>query len=505
MSTARRPFVPTPSSPDLRRWAAVFALLMFATYPLVMADRLYLDDIWRSMHGQLGWTSNARPLADGVMIALNMGTRVVDLAPLPLWLGLAVIAVLLVVLRQVFATFSTGHAWWAMALLALQPFFLQNLSYRFDALPMALALSTSGLALAAGVLRPGLPGLALAALSLMASLCFYQAAVSVYFVLLAFHVLLSLATHGTPRWRLHLGLLIVGAATVLIYKGLSSLWLAGGYSLTHSQMVAPGSLPGHLLAQTLDFWRYAAHVLDGAPWWGLAIIAVVAGIGLCLGTARPPRDEHALALPWRCLLLVLIVALLPLGALGIMAALQDPIWRPRTFIGFGALAAGTLFCAVLACERHGLRWLGNGLLIVVLGGATVIAYAYGNAQNHQKHFENTISQRLIDDLRRLETSGPLILVGTLPLSPATANAMKAFPILDELMKSYLDGGDWWGYQNLYRLGLPERYAFHGGSELREAFIARCDTLAPLQRRGWYSIYRWREAVFVAFDGGCPEK
>ena len=38
-------------------------------------------------------------------------------------------------------------------------------------------------------------------------------------------------------------------------------------------------------------------------------------------------------------------------------------------IGFGALAAGTLFCAVLACERHGLRWLGNGLLIVVLGGA----------------------------------------------------------------------------------------------------------------------------------------
>ena len=97
MSTARRPFVPTPSSPDLRRWAAVFALLMFATYPLVMADRLYLDDIWRSMHGQLGWTSNARPLADGVMIALNMGTRVVDLAPLPLWLGLAVIAVLLVV------------------------------------------------------------------------------------------------------------------------------------------------------------------------------------------------------------------------------------------------------------------------------------------------------------------------------------------------------------------------------------------------------------------------
>ena len=143
---------------------------MFATYPLVMADRLYLDDIWRSMHGQLGWTSNARPLADGVMIALNMGTRVVDLAPLPLWLGLAVIAVLLVVLRQVFATFSTGHAWWAMALLALQPFFLQNLSYRFDALPMALALSTSGLALAAGVLRPGLPGLALAALSQMASL-----------------------------------------------------------------------------------------------------------------------------------------------------------------------------------------------------------------------------------------------------------------------------------------------------------------------------------------------
>lgn len=502
MPTPQRPCSASPSSPDVWRWAGAFALLMIATYPLVMADRLYLDDIWRSMHGQLGWTSNARPLADGVMIALNMGTRVVDLAPLPLWLGLAAIAVLLVVLRRVFAPFSAGHAWWAMALLALQPFFLQNLSYHFDALPMALALTTAGLALAVGVLRPGRTGLALSALSLMASLCLYQAAVSVYFILLAFHVLLSLATYGTPRWRLHLSLLGAGVATLLIYKWLSGLWLAGGYSLAHSQMVASGSLPGHVLAQTLDFWRYAAHVLDGAPWWGLQIIAAIAGIGLCLDTARPPRDENPLALPWRCLILVLIVALLPLGALGVMAVLQDPIWRPRAFIGFGALMAGALFCATLACERHGAKWLGNGLLILTLSGATVIAYAYGNAQHHQKEFESTVSQRLVDDLRRLETSGPLVLMGTLPLSPATANAVKAFPILDELMKSYLDNGDWWGYQNLYRQGLPERYAFHGGSALREEFAAHCSILAPVQRRGWYSIYRWREAVFVTFDGGC---
>jgi len=502
MSISPIPPASRTPAPDVWRWLGVFIGLVLATYPIVAADRLYLDDIWRSMHGDPGWTSNARPLADAVMLTLNLGTRVVDLAPLPLWLGLAAIATTLIALRHAFEEFNDGHAWLAMALLVLQPFFLQNLSYQFDALPMALAVSCAGLALAAGVRSSSGKGIMLSVIGLFASLCFYQAAVSVYFVLLAFHILLSLATHGRLQWRHHVGLLIAGTITLLGYKWVSGWWLDGGYSLSHSQMVAPSALPLHILENTLTFWRYAARTLDGAPWWGLSTIAVIALLGLILGTLRPAQATRPLAWPWRLLLMLVIVLLLPLGALGIMAALEDPLWRPRTFIGFGALCAGALFCAVTTCTRLGWQRLGTSLLIVILGGATVITYAFGNAQSSQKAFEESVSRQLVDDLRQLDAHGPLVIVGTLPLSNSSANAVRAFPVLATLMRSYLDNGFWWGYQNLYRLGLPERYEFNGDQAVRDAFTERCGRLRPLLERGWYTLYRWRDAIFVSLDNVC---
>lgn len=482
-----------------------FIGLVLATYPIVAADRLYRDDIWRSMHGEPGWTSNARPLADVVMLALNQGSRVVELAPLPLWLGLASVATMLVALRQAFVEFSDGHAWLAMMLLVLQPFFLQNLSYQFDALPMALAVSCAGLALAVGLKASPGKGIMLSVIGLFASLCFYQAAVSVYFVLLAFHMLLHLATHGTLQWRRHVGLLAAGAVTLLGYKIISGWWLAGGYSLSHSQIAAPATLPMHILDNTLTFWRYAARTLAGAPGWGLSATALIALTGLILGTLRPAQAKRPLACPWRLLLMLVILLLLPLGALGIMAALEDPLWRPRTFIGFGALCAGSLFCAVATCEHYGWRRLGVSILILVLGGATVIAYAYGNAQGSQQAFEESVSRQLVDDLRRLEAKGPLVVFGTLPLSNSADNTVHAFPVLKKLMGSYLDNDYWWGYQNLYRLGLPQRYEFNGDQALRDAFANHCTALEPLLERGWYTLYQWQDAIFVSLDGACRQE
>ncbi|MCK0744007.1 glucosyltransferase domain-containing protein [Chromohalobacter nigrandesensis] len=502
MSTPSTPPSSRTPSPNAWRWIGAFIGLVLATYPIVAADRPYLDDIWRSMHGDPGWTSNARPLADAVMLMLNLGTRVVELAPLPLWLGLAGVATMLVALRQTFVQFSDGYAWPAMALLVLQPFFLQNLSYQFDALPMALAVSCAGLAFAIGMRSSPKKGFMLSVIGLFVSLCFYQAAVSVYFVLLAFHALLSLATHGTLQWRRHVGLLAAGAVTLLGYKLISPWWLAGDYSLSHSQMAAPATLPMHIFDNTLTFWRYAARTLSGAPWWGLSATALFALIGLILGTLRPTQAKRALSLPWRLLCMLIIVLLLPLGALGIMAALEDPLWRPRTFIGFGALCAGSLFCAVSICERYGWRRLGMSMLVIVLGGATVIAYAYGNAQSSQKAFEESVSRQLVDDLRRFEANGPLVVFGILPLSNSADNSVHAFPVLKELLGRYLDNGYWWGYQNLYRLGLPQRYEFNGDQALRDDFANHCTTLEPLLERGWYTLYQWQDATFVSLDGAC---
>lgn len=98
----------------LRHWLGIMAYLVIFSYPLIRADHLYRDDIWRSFHGEMGWVSNGRPLSSLIALLVNGGPRLADLAPLPLWLGLVAITAAILLWRRRLLAFDTGYAWLAM-------------------------------------------------------------------------------------------------------------------------------------------------------------------------------------------------------------------------------------------------------------------------------------------------------------------------------------------------------------------------------------------------------
>lgn len=488
-------------TPRLRRWLGIMAYLVVFSYPLIHADRLYRDDIWRSFHGEMGWVSNGRPLSSLVMLILNGGPRLADLAPLPLWLGLAALACAILLWRRRLEAFDTGYAWVAMLILVVQPFFLQNLSYRFDALPMSLALASAVVGIACALdPRDGRRWQArfrwaAGGAGVLAALLFYQPAANVYFVLLAFHVALSVAQTGRPAWSRQLGALIIGVIALFLSKGISN-WLVGGnYSLAHSMLAPAAMLPDNIFEQTLRFWRYAALQLDPLTWWLVLGLATVTIIGLVIETSK--RRQWA-GLP----VLILVILFLPLAGLGFLAALADPIWRPRVMIGFGALYAGLLFCVLRWIGRSRWPWAGWPLVIVALGMPLTLSHAYGNAQRQQAVFADYVSMRLIDDLTTQPEAAPLVIDGALPYTRATRNAIAVHPLIEELIFRYLDGFYWWGYQDLYRRGLPAAFDFNDDLALRRRFETRCQSLTPLVRRAWYTLYRFEATYVVALSGSC---
>ena len=75
--------------------------------------------------------------------------------------------------------------------LGAQPFFLENLSYRFDAVTMAAAVLCSVCAIAMS--RPQRAELDLGIVALLASLNFYQPAFNVFLVLAIFELAFEIA------------------------------------------------------------------------------------------------------------------------------------------------------------------------------------------------------------------------------------------------------------------------------------------------------------------------
>lgn len=499
------PVTSTMVTPDSRRWLGMMAYLVLFSYPLIHADRLYRDDIWRSFHGEMGWVSNGRPLASLMTLIANGGPRLADIAPLPLWLGLAVVSASILLWRRRLQAFDTGYAWLAMLILVAQPFFLQNLSYHFDALPMTLALACAiaGIACALdprdnAAWQARFRWIAGGA-GVLASLFFYQPAANVYFTLLAFHVALTIAHRGRPDWATHLGALAIGVIALMISKAVSAWLIGGDYSARHSELAPPPRLLGHIVEQTWRFWSYAAGTLGDLTWWLLIGLATMTLIGFVVAAVR----QRTIA---GLIVIVLIIVCLPFSGLGFLAALADPIWRPRVMIGFGALYAGLLFCVL-----HGLRnsrWpqlgaaIGWPLLVVALATPLTLAYAYGNAQRGQAQFADDVSMRLIDDLATQPAAAPLVIDGKLPYTRTTRNAIAVHPIIGELIYPYLDNGYWWGYQELYRRGLSSAFAFNNDAKLRQRFHSRCQTLEPLARRAWYTLYAFDGNYVVSFDPAC---
>lgn len=85
--------------------------------PIILANQFYVDDIGRTTVGYTKWGVDGRPVADIVMSVLNLSSRIVDLAPLPIILASVLLAISFACYRKRFLDGENGallylwHSW----------------------------------------------------------------------------------------------------------------------------------------------------------------------------------------------------------------------------------------------------------------------------------------------------------------------------------------------------------------------------------------------------------
>lgn len=425
------------------------ALYVLILYPILRADRYFNDDLKRALVGHTGWDSNGRPLTTLLMKLLQCyDSALVDISPLTQILSIVLLAWIGVLIARHYAIRSPWMAALVTFPLGANPFYLENLSYKFDSLSMSVALLLALLpVLTLGSHRRGWW---LGVLSLFASLNFYQPAINVYLIFILLDVVIAQLDDVPVRlWlkKLSFRILQIGL-TMLLYQLIVGIHIHGWVGRETQKIHTLGELP--LLAKNAaSFYGFIGNAFD-RQWWAyfLPLLIVIALFPLftSIRYALMRRAQHA---HWRVIVLLVGGIFLPIVAIlcvaGPMLLLLTPELEPRVMMGIGALLVTGLITmqAVLARWHRSACWtLAAGCMLAV--GMCSLASAYGNALGEQKAYENHIAASLADDLANLKASRNVqgfLLDGDIGFAPITAHVADAFPMITVLISPYIAADD----------------------------------------------------------------
>ncbi|WP_430387570.1 glucosyltransferase domain-containing protein [Dyella sp. 20L07] len=494
---------------------ALFAMyLLLILYPILRADRYYSDDLVRALTGFYGWDFNGRHLSMLVMRLLQFNLRqLVDISPLP---QLGAIAVLAGTGALISRHYKISSPWLATLVtfpLGAQPFFLENLSYRFDALSMALALLCALLPFIA--CRPDRKGYLFGGVALFASLNLYQPALSAFLIFMLLEVVAGQIQEKPPRellltlaYRIMQCIVVMALYQLLIAPTIED-WLK-----QHSQTISSLAQLGVIKVNAISFYSYIGKAFN-IHWLRCAVpLLLVAGVIPLFAAIRYVRRLPSIS-GWRCLPWVLGGLLIPILAVlsvtGPMLPLLNPVVLPRVLMGIGALLCAGLVASVLIAQAQGLPsplvWIQAVLWTL---GMTSFASIYGNALGAQKAYEERIVSSLTNDVAALahERSVQYILIkGSIGLAPITERAAEQFLLINTLIFPYLREADFHTafYLRYYFQNTPE-LAREPNSQARVASILSRACDAPvLKVTNSYSLQLVENTVVATFPATSQDR
>ena len=513
LGTTSTPVMATPAAAARNTFIILFTLyLLLILYPILRADRYYSDDLVRALDGYYGWDLNGRYLATLVMRLLQFNLRhLVDIAPLPQLGAIAVLAGCGVLIGRRFAIDSPWLAALVTFPLGAQPFFLENLSYRFDALSMALALLCA--LLPCLVCKNDRKGYLLGGIALFASLNFYQPALSAYLIFTLLELLAAQLADRPPAellrmlvWRIAQTILVLLLYRILVAPSIDD-WLK-----QHSETMHGLHEAGVLKVNAIRFYSYIGdafniHWLRGAA----PTLLLMAAIPILVGIRYIRRLQDTpwrLRLPW--LALAILLPPLAVGCIaGPMLPLLNPVVLPRVLMGVGALLCVGLTGCYLVFRAWCLsdKWtLAHGAFWAL--GMASFAAAYGNALSAQKAYEERLASSLANDIAGLASEQPvhsILIDGSAGLATATTQTAQQFPLIRTLIFPYLREADFHTsfFLRYYLQNVPE-LARQPGTQTQIAEILAQACSSPVRRIGnSYALRVVGDTVVATFPAGKP--
>jgi hypothetical protein len=450
----------------------------------------------RSMEGYLDWAADGRPLASVLFYFINLGKPAVNLAPLGQILALAILAAACVSLSAAFRVRNPIHAAIGTLPLGANPYFLNNLSYQFDAPLMAAAVLCA--VMAANTLTKAGGARFSSGLLLIAALMLYQPAASTFLVIIFFSIAIRSfhQENGFSFIFKKLGELLAVSIVSVGFYILAVSFKLNAYAIENgSAWKLDEAVPGVWKNLSNYWWRiYEDWHTDFAALAAGLVIATALGSLLVSG---PSRGVSQRVMAATCVIGAILFSLGPLLLLGDLNLL-----KPRIFLGLGAVLAVSSLQVLRVTSIGGApRGVFNAILRLPVYGLAysliVIAYATAAAAAAQKEFEDSFLSRVAYDIDSVSnpTTHTIGFIGSPPISPILANTGRKYPVVLRTIPNPIADNWYWGHRKMQLYGVALGY---GEVPDKLADTIRAGKLPPALSRRQYDIYIHDELAVVRF-------
>ncbi len=393
----------------------------------------YQDDMSRAAYGYKQWDYFGRYLSTALATLIHTGDYLTDIAPLPQILAMVMMAAAGVLILYVVLERSDFSLWELAAVipLGLNPYFLECISFRFDAPYMAVSVLAGVVPLLYRKKRL-LVYLFASILGILAVCTSYQPATGIFPMLV---ILLALRMWNQGETiRKVMGFCIksvAGYGAGLVYFKCIIMKPADAGYVSNTLPPIPELLPN-----TMDnLKRYFGYILtDYKPLWIGLVLLIAVG---CVYELVKGSERKGAAVWVMTIAALLMMTLL---CFGIYPVLANTLFAPRAMYGFGVLIA---LLAVVAAEGKILQ------RVPVIGLCWcffVFSFTYGNALNLQKEYTDFRIEAVIEDLNDLEVfqTGEDVTVqisGSIGKAPVIRNMPQNYQMLNRLVPETFSGAD----------------------------------------------------------------
>ena len=484
-----REFIATPNL--CKAFLYGIALYAIALFALLRGDIYYMDDLNSSII-DLSWNHNSRYLGTFLLNDLStFGKGALDMSPL-----LQVIAVCFVVISSMILLYLIRGKFDFIGIVAslplgLSPHFLQNLSYKFDSLTMAMALF---FAIVPFLFQSNKRVFCVVSVvSLILMFMSYQAANATYIILSLYFAFFA----TSQNLKQSAGFLGICAANLIVASLI--------YKLTINPIVPLGisdktiALNSHFfIAVWANLAEYATTIFNDfkqmAYMWLIALNCVLFVINATICANRP----KIFVVFGATLFLALGFAL----SFGLYVVLEYPLFHPRAFYGFNAFVAViaianiSLINQVDSCKiRAMLHYFSCTLAIITAYFLISFANIYGNALKKQDEYLDFRAKLLLQDLSDKIPRGASITIdisqiGTAPVTARFYSKYGALLLIPRLARQ----DDFWFNMKLRHLNAPYNF---GNDEICN-FIKEIFGSEVISKNGYHTIERAKSCYIVMF-------
>lgn len=439
---------------DYEKKYTVVLLLFFLIYsfPIILADRFYIDDLGRALTGYTGWSTNGRPLAEMIMKLISFGEPLNDTSPLPLIIGLSVLSYCL---AKYSGSIFDGQYRKSVVISAFvficNPFLLESLSYKFDSLPMLL--SVASVIAIFNIKGKESFSFIVAILLLISSMCFYQATIASFVSLTIIELIskrinlediISLIKSVSKR------VLQLIISYILYSKVISPHFITGYYNIHHSEIIQlnHGGLE-HFVQNVKAFMALMGDYFDSTP----AFLTLAYVILFILSSALICKRAQGLSIINKYInFLIFNFSALALFILSFihLCILENPVVSPRVLISFSPFLMFISLVISMAAKNQRLAFI---LIMPFIIFSCSYSYSYGNAMKSQKQFEYFIAGNIVSRLSSFDKIKTYSIIGAMPRSPISSLYAEKHKLFYRLIPVYLRGNWMWGGTFLSHFGL----------------------------------------------------